>query len=81
MPILAYMAGSFVFSVSKHIQCESCQQVIHSNPLDPCPHRSLILLKSYNEESALDYDNLEVAEKSGLVIPSGTVVSIIQEAD
>ena len=49
--------------------------------LDPCPHHSLNLLKSYNEEIGLDDDNLDVPEKSSLVIPSGTVVLIIQEAD
>ena len=38
-------------------------------------------MKSYNEEIGLNYDNLDVPGKSGLVIPSGTVVLIIQEAD
>ena len=33
-------------------------------------------LKSYNKESALDHDNLNVPEKSGLAIPSGIAGTI-----
>ena len=62
--ILAYMAGRFVFSISKNTQCESCHQVIHSNHLNPWPHHSLILLKS----------NERLRWIIGLVIPGGTCV-------
>ena len=67
---LAYIAGFLVFSFKNLIYCEECLHAFqHSD--DKCPHKSLILLKDYSQNS----------EKTCLQMPSGSLCVLLNTAE
>jgi len=65
---IAYIAGFYSFSLHKTVKCAKCLfSLIHSTE-DPCPERSLILMKNYfNDHKGLNY-------------PSGSLCSLLFKA-
>ena len=70
MGSLCYIAGYLPFSLLKVIKCAECIAAMRNSPEDPCPKKSLILLKNYIEEE--DSENLK-----GLFVPSGSLCKVI----
>ena len=75
--ILSYIAGCFVKSISKTLDCKYCKKVLHSSPKDPCSEGSLIILKSCKLDYALEYDDLTSTVRRGLVLSSTTAVVVV----
>ena len=71
MGSLCYIAGYLPFSLLKVIKCVECIAAMRNSSNDPCPKKSLILLKNYIEEEE-DPENLK-----GLFVPSGSLCKVI----
>ena len=72
---LAYIAGYLPFSILKSIKCNECVSALRDSPEDPCPKKSLILLKNYVpiEDIVAGIDNCP----KGLFVPSGSLCDLI----
>jgi len=68
---ISYMAGFYAFCLQKVISCTDCQDALLHSTQDPCPQRSLILMKNY-------YGN---DTKKGLSYPSGSVCKLLFHAE
>ena len=74
MGALCYIAGYLPFSLLKVIKCTECIAALRDTTIDPCPKKSLILLKNYVKQE--DYD-IETKTPKGLFVPSGSLCRLI----
>ena len=74
MGALCYIAGYLPFSLLKVIKCTECIAALRDTTIDPCPKKSLILLKNYVKKE--DYD-IETKTPKGLFVPSGSLCRLI----
>ena len=74
MGALCYIAGYLPFSLLKVIKCTECIAALRDTEIDPCPKKSLILLKNYIKEE--DYEPDTNIQK-GLFVPSGSLCKLI----
>ena len=75
---ISYIGGYIARSAAKKIDCQECLTNIEQHEKDPCPSRSLIIMKSYTPSLATfnNYDG-----KKGLTIPSGSVVKLLKRGE
>ena len=73
---LAYIAGFLPFSLLKFIKCNECVSALRDNSEDPCPKKSLILLKNYVPFEEVFRTGVDNTPK-GLFVPSGSLCALI----
>ena len=72
--VVAYIAGFVVRSVSERFPCAHCNSAMRHSQDDPCPALSLITIKNYKTYQ-------ECNSASGLIYPSGSVMTIVLETE
>lgn len=73
---LSHIGGYLVRSLEKTMKCKDCLLSLHQRPEDPCPETSLILIKSYQQNMAENYNMMD-----GLYIPSGSMFKIMSSVE
>eukprot|EP00096_Caligus_rogercresseyi_P015501 TRINITY_DN792_c0_g1_i8.p1 TRINITY_DN792_c0_g1~~TRINITY_DN792_c0_g1_i8.p1 ORF type:complete len:309 (-),score=-21.17 TRINITY_DN792_c0_g1_i8:19-945(-) len=67
---IAYIDGFYCKVFHSALKCIECRSALKHSEIDPCPNRSLILMKNYYED-----------EKKGLLHPSGSLCELLYHTE
>ena len=68
---ISYIAGYYVYIISKSITCLQCKLALKHSPMDPCSNDALIRFKDYCPDD----------EEKGLQVPSGSLCKLLFHCD